>query len=124
MTARLVAALVLVAAAGCRCDRPPEESAIRVTSVVVAVRTANEGGWLVSWDGQRPRELTVPPDATVLDSLSAALARTHPPARTSVTLRTSRDLPAMAVEVVAEALRRRGFAGVEVVREEASSGGR
>jgi hypothetical protein len=108
--------------AGCRSCGSSEATATvaPVSRVVVEVRTASEGGWWVSWDGRRPRELTVPPDAASLAALGEALARTHPPARTIAEISIGEGIPLSMAELVAKALRARGFVEVSVRRADGS----
>jgi hypothetical protein len=123
MTARLVLLLVLsvvltVVPAGCRScgSSGGTTTGAPVSRVVVELRPASEGGWWVSWDGRRPRELTVPPDAASLAALGDALVRTHPPATTAAEISIDEGIPLSMAEPVARALRARGFGEVAVRR--------
>ncbi|MFM2151694.1 MAG: hypothetical protein RL199_129 [Pseudomonadota bacterium] len=114
-SARLLALVFFAVLAGCRAC-VTEGGAAASIPVVVSVRPAPEGGWLLTWEGSRPRELTVPPDAATLDAVGDTLARTHVPAVTPVVLSVSEGIPMGAVTPVASALRRRGFLRAEVER--------
>jgi hypothetical protein len=119
MTPRLAALGIVAAMVACRgCPATPDAVAPATSQVVVSVRPADEGGWLLSWDGGKPRELTVPPDAATLAVVGDTLARTHPPASTRLVLSTGDGIPLAATAPLADALRRRGF--VEAVVERAA----
>ncbi len=118
---RALALLSIVVA--CRCGAPPESApgpasdgaTTSVTAVVLRLSPQAEGGWRVAIDGERPRELTVPPVDAELSALADSLARRHPPALSSVVVEVA-GVPLPVVESVAAALRRRGFAAVKLAR--------